>query len=112
VSDGVRSSGFYNSKTWKTVRNSYLIHAGGQCERCGLEDFKHKRTHKDYIPFIVHHKIPITMQDIINNYVIRLYDYINLELLCQDCHNKEHKEKNKAVKEGLTFDENGDLVLI
>ncbi|HDV4620380.1 TPA: HNH endonuclease, partial [Bacillus anthracis] len=45
----------------------------------------------------------------INNPEITL-SFHNLELLCQDCHNREHHEKNSPVVEGVMFDENGDLI--
>ena len=37
-------------------------------------------------------------------------NFDNLEYLCQDCHNLEHGSgEHKPVKDGLFFDENGDL---
>ena len=56
---------------------------------------------------IVHHKIALTPENI-NDPNITL-NWENLELLCQDCHNKEHSCTD-VTAEGLAFDENGDLI--
>jgi hypothetical protein len=55
----------------------------------------------------VHHRIWLTPENI-NDPNVSL-NHENLELLCQDCHNKEHHE-TEPVAEGLRFDENGDLI--
>lgn len=88
---------FYKSKAWRKTRESYYKSKFGLCERCGEPGD------------IVHHKEYIT-PDNINNPEITL-DFNNLELLCQDCHNKEHIG-NSATQEGLMFDDNGDLIKV
>lgn len=86
---------FYKSKAWKQTRKAYANSQHGICERCGgLGD-------------IVHHKIHLTPENIFDANIS--LDWNNLELLCQDCHNKEHFAKNE-VRTGLMFDENGQLV--
>ncbi|MCM3536584.1 HNH endonuclease [Priestia endophytica] len=87
---------FYKSKAWYRCRQSYITSQHGLCERC-------KGVGK-----IVHHKTYITPQNI-NNPAITL-SHSNLELLCQDCHNKEHHASDAVVSSGLMFDSNGDLI--
>lgn len=87
---------FYLSKAWKECRDSYFQAKHGLCERCGgLGD-------------IVHHKKYIN-PDNINDIDITL-SWGNLELLCQNCHNKEHFAKYEVLQDGLMFNENGDLI--
>lgn len=87
---------FYKSKAWKDCRASYFTHRHGLCERC------------DNPGKIVHHKKYIT-PDNINDPDITL-NFNNLELLCQDCHNREHHAMTSVTVEGVKFDSNGDLV--
>ncbi len=76
---------FYNSKAWKKTRTAYIKSQNGLCERCKQAGD------------IVHHKIYLTPQNI-NNPLITL-SMSNLELLCQECHNKEHvSRKNPRYK--------------
>jgi len=86
---------FYKSKAWEETRKVYYISRFGLCERCGKPGS------------IVHHKIRLTPKNI-NNPEITL-NWSNLELLCIDCHNKEHSKK-LPIAEGLCFDEQGNLV--
>lgn len=88
---------FYKSTAWKKCRDSYYKFRHGLCERCTV------RTGK-----IVHHKNYITPENIKDPEIT--LSFSNLELLCQDCHNREHHEKNSPVVEGVMFDENGDLI--
>lgn len=93
---------FYNSKEWKKCRKGYIKSVGGLCERCLAKG--------KYVPGEeVHHKIPLTQENIDDPNVTLNWD--NLELLCSSCHSIEHNRKEKeVVREGLMFDENGDLV--
>lgn len=88
---------FYKSKAWQECRQAYFIYRHGICERCGRPGE------------IVHHKVYLTPENINDPNIILSFD--NLELLCQDCHNKEHSAK-LPVAGGLAFDENGDLIPI
>lgn len=87
---------FYHSKAWLEAREYIYTKNHGICNRCGRPGD------------IVHHKIYLTPQ-IINDPTVTLAED-NLELLCQDCHNKEHMRKDTACAEGFMFDENGDLI--
>jgi 5-methylcytosine-specific restriction endonuclease McrA len=87
---------FYKSSSWRKCRESYFNFKHGLCERCQGPGK------------IVHHKKYIT-PDNINDPDITL-NFRNLELLCQDCHNREHHERNSPTVEGVMFDSNGDLI--
>lgn len=85
---------FYNSGSWVKTRKSYFRSQHGLCERCQKPGE------------IVHHKIPITPKNINNVFITLNFD--NLELLCRECHEKQHRPiENQA--EGLIFI-NGKLV--
>lgn len=87
---------FYTSKAWKDCRSAYFSFRYGLCERCGG------------IGKIVHHKIYINKKNIDNVNVTLNFD--NLELLCQDCHNREHILKSSVTRRDVKFDEHGNLI--
>jgi 5-methylcytosine-specific restriction endonuclease McrA len=87
---------FYGSKAWRDCRNAFFVYRHGLCNRCGGAGK------------IVHHKIVLNPFNI-NDPDVSL-NFTNLELLCQDCHNKEHHEKYSPTVEGLMFNVDGDLV--
>lgn len=87
---------FYASTQWRRCRNAYFKKRHGICERCGKPGK------------IVHHKIVLDPVNI-NDPMITLND-IHFELLCQDCHNKEHNEKYGVTMNGVHFNEYGELV--
>lgn len=86
---------FYKSKSWRECRDAFFFYRQGVCERCGEPGE------------IVHHKTYITPANI-NEPVVTL-NWDNLELLCKDCHNREHG--SQVTGEDYYFDENGDLAL-
>src|SRR5690606_3153164 len=86
---------FYQSREWKRTREVYIRLRHGLCERGGAGGK------------IVHHKIYLTPQNINDPTVTLNFD--NLELLCQECHNREHHMQD-PVADGLRFTEDGDLV--
>jgi hypothetical protein len=88
---------FYKSKAWRQCRDAYFASVHGLCERCGG------------VGKIVHHVDYLTPDNINDPSVTLNFD--NLELLCQDCHNREHHGAN-AVGDGLAFDEDGNLVKV
>ena len=53
----------------------------------------------------VHHKIRLTTENVVDSNIS--INQENLELLCKDCHNDEHRRFNKKK---VQFDENGDLI--
>ena len=86
---------FYKSDAWERTRAAFAASKFGICERCG-------RPGK-----IVHHKVYITPANINDPAITLSWD--NLELLCQDCHNREH-HSNDVMQDGLYFNADGDLV--
>ena len=86
---------FYKSKAWQQCRNGYFLSQHGICERCGGAGH------------IVHHKRYITPANI-NNPSIAL-DWSNLELLCDECHQKQHQNTRNAA-ENVTFDADGNVI--
>jgi len=77
---------FYRSWIWRRAREDYrkkIIF----CERCGAVGTQ------------VHHKVRLTPQNL-NDPEIAL-DESNMELLCDECHEKEHgKHKMRADEAG------------
>jgi excinuclease UvrABC ATPase subunit len=86
---------FYKSKAWQQCRNGYFLSQHGICERCGGAGR------------IVHHRKYITPANI-NNPNVTL-DWHNLELLCDECHQKEH-QNTRNTAESVKFDANGDVI--
>ena len=89
---------FYKSKKWANVRKLYAESQDGLCERCRQSGL--------YVPGkIVHHKIYIDDAGLKDPAISLSFD--NLELLCQDCHNKEHFKTTPARR--YEFDELGNI---
>lgn len=89
---------FYKSDAWKRARKIVIARSNGLCERC-LAAGLHKPG------YIVHHKTYITPGNINDPNITLNTD--NLEYVCEDCHNKEHKSKGP---ERYRFDTNGNLL--
>lgn len=101
------AKGFYTSKEWRATRDAYYNYRRGQCERCMKEFKEGKRSLQDINPgIIVHHKRYITPENISNPKIALSFD--NLELICEDHHNKEHKAKAKRYR----FDKNGNVIQV
>lgn len=84
---------FYNSTAWRKTSKAFAASKFFVCEKCN---------HQGYI---VHHKIPLTPENI-NNPDITL-SWSNLMYLCLECHNAIHgREEGRQ----MVFDENGDLI--
>ena len=64
----------------------------GLCERCGA------------IGIEVHHKDRLSIDNVTDTSISLNQD--NLELLCRDCHNKEHKRFSKDK----IFDKDGNII--
>ena len=75
---------FYKSWPWKRCRAAYLASVGGLCERCAKLGL--------IVPADqVHHKTKLTPANLDDPAVTLNWD--NLEALCFDCHQEEHKPK-------------------
>ena len=97
---------FYSSKAWQDCRNEYAKSKHHLCENCLAKGI--------YRPGeIVHHKIHIDPVTIEKPEVALNFD--NLELLCRQCHYKEHPKENKKEKNNLErffVDDNGKVFSI
>lgn len=100
----------YKSKAWKRVRLNVCLKQGCLCARClrpvyvdGISQWipKEKR-----LKGIVHHKEYLTDENYMDDQIA--YDEDNLELLCIDCHNREHYLQ--ATRKDLKFDADGNIV--
>ena len=79
----------YKSKTWQKCRQGYIKSVGGLCEKC-LEQGR-------YAPaVIVHHKIPITANNINDPNITLNWD--NLQAVCRDCHTELHTNRTVRYK--------------
>lgn len=92
------AKGFYQSAAWKRTRQTVIKRANGLCERCKAAGL--------YVPGVIaHHKEYITPNNVHDASVT--LDPANLEYLCEDCHNKEHKAKPNTR---YRFDSDGKLL--
>lgn len=83
---------FYKSNAWKLAREIKIREAGGLCERCkGIGEE-------------VHHIKRLNVENVKD--VSVSINPKNLEFLCKDCHNKEHKRFTKTIN----FDANGNMI--
>lgn len=76
----------YKSKQWQRTREAYLKQAGGLCEVCLKKGLIRPGE-------IVHHIVHLTPENIENPEVTLAF--ANLQLLCRDCHGKEHERVHK-----------------
>lgn len=83
---------FYKSDSWQVAREIKIRVANGKCERCGALGEE------------VHHIKKLTVHNVVDPMISLNQE--NLELLCKDCHNKEH---NRFTKE-KEFDSDGNLI--
>ena len=89
------AAAFYRSTAWRSCRASYYLSQHGICQRCGGAGK------------IVHHIREITPSTLDDPRVTLNWE--NLELLCQERHNREHMSSD-ACAEGLRFNADGDVV--
>lgn len=80
---------FYLSPQWRACRDGYIKSVGGLCERCYRKGLISPAE-------IVHHKVYITQQNIHDPRVTLNWD--NLEALCRECHEAEHRKGKKRYK--------------
>ena len=73
----------YQSQAWKETRRAYLHSVGGLCEKCLAKGIITPAE-------IVHHKIPLTEENIKDLNISLSWD--NLQALCRICHAEVHEE--------------------
>ena len=88
---------FYHSSAWLKCRDSYIKKVFGLCEYKGCSD----------PGYILHHKIRLTPENINDQDVTLNHDH--LEFLCLLHHNQIDADK-EVVREGLRFNEYGELI--
>lgn len=95
---------FYNSKAWRSCRESYIqqrrLIDGAMCEAC----------HKEPI-YIVHHKTILTPANITDPDIA--LNHCNLEGNCKHCHDLQEAhfyDSQNISKLNCIFDENGNPV--
>ncbi len=91
---------FYRSKIWARTRAAYAKSVGGICERCAAAGELNPGV-------IVHHRRHLDSAGL-NDPAIAL-SFGNLELLCQDCHNKEHHATRPARR--YDYDDAGNIII-
>lgn len=80
---------FYKSRRWRECREAYSGHAGHLCELCLKKGL--------IVPgAIVHHKIPLTPENINDPTITLSFD--NLLLVCRDCHAQLHDGAERRYK--------------
>jgi len=87
---------FYKGKEWQKCREAFLRSRFYVCERCSG------------VATIAHHKTHLTSENI--NDPNTTLSWEKLEALCQECHNREHHSGREVTREGLAFNERGELV--
>ena len=87
----------YWSRPWAICRKRYAESVGGLCERCYAEGRITPGVH-------VHHKIRLTPENISNPEIT--LNWKNLELLCEECHQKEHRRPGR-----FRVDEEGHVLM-
>jgi 5-methylcytosine-specific restriction endonuclease McrA len=97
---------FRNSRKWRNTAAAYAKSKCYICEKCG-----NKNINPNIRPITrqlqVHHKIPITPQNVDDLNISLNWD--NFQLLCTICHNAERYGEKDVVAPGLEFDEHGML---
>lgn len=73
---------FYASETWINLRLQLINERGNKCERC-------KKRIADSKELIGHHIKELTPENVMDHMISLNPD--NIEIICFDCHNKEHK---------------------
>ena len=94
---------FYTSWKWRKCRKAFANSKGNLCERCLKRGIINAGSKEQ--PLEVHHKEPITDENINNPNITLNWD--NMELLCKQCHDEERKTKAKRWKIGP----NGKVIL-
>ena len=87
---------FYTSWIWRKCRKAFVESKGNLCERCLRRGIIEPGS-KDR-PLEVHHKVPLTPENIKNADIALGWD--NLELLCKKCHDEERERKPKRWRIG------------
>ncbi|MDP4158394.1 MAG: HNH endonuclease [Bacillota bacterium] len=98
---------FYRSKAWQQCRIAYIASVYGLCETCAEKGI-------DKPGKILHHTILLTPFNINDPDVTLNWNYLRYE--CKECHDKNEGHgvavRVEATRDGLMFDDSGQLVEI
>jgi hypothetical protein len=83
---------FYASDKWRDLRLTLIVERGNVCQHCG-------RIIARSIDIIGHHKIELTPENV-QDHSISLNPEL-IELVCFDCHNKEHHRFGAQQSSGV-----------
>lgn len=82
--DGHFAAAFYVSRAWQRTREAYAVSRSGLCERCAARGLVVPGTQ-------VHHRVRLTPDNLSDARVTLAWS--NLELLCDECHRREHDHR-------------------
>ena len=103
----------YKSKAWKEITRYIWLKQQCLCARCKRPVYKDGISKwippEQRLKGIVHHKEYLTEINYLDDAIA--YDEDNLEGLCIDCHNREHKQ-NIPIRKDLMFDDYGNIIPI
>lgn len=88
---------FYKSSAWVQCRHAYMLKQNYICECCGD------------VGTICHHKIHLNADNYQDPSISLNHDL--LMCVCQTCHNRIHSV-TPAIRNGLAFDEKGNIIKI
>lgn len=83
---------FYSSGKWREFRLGLIAKRGNRCERCS-------RIIAKSIDIIGHHKVELTPENV-HDHSISLNPEL-VDLVCSDCHNREHKRFGYQHEKGI-----------
>lgn len=116
-----RQKQFYDSSSWRDLREQYAKEKDYICERCHRACYSKsdkaykmlKEQGQDVLFGIVHHKKHLDANSIEDASVALNWD--NLELLCIRCHNQEHipliERRVSEIREDVKFDDDGNIII-
>ena len=83
---------FYASRAWTSLRMLLINERGNRCERC------HKVIARS-VDLIGHHKIELTPENVRDSSIS--LNPSNIEIICYDCHQKEHSRFGYQTLRGV-----------
>jgi hypothetical protein len=88
---------FYGSKPWLDLAYKLKVEAKGKCSRCNYQAV----TKEDWAFLIGHHIEELTEENVNNSDISLNPDLI--EIICLDCHNKEHRRFGHEKKVYIVY---------
>ncbi len=88
---------FYSSKPWLDLAYKLKVEAKGKCSRCNYQAV----TKEDWAFLVGHHTEELTEENVNNSNISLNPDLI--EIICLDCHNKEHRRFGHEKKVYIVY---------